>query len=250
VQSSEESIPRSPLREAYERARSLDLAGQIRECIDLLENPDLLVADIVETFRQIDDRFASGELVPADLARAGEALREGQDEPEWYYEGRDLSVLGGCSFTCLSSGVEPLPRTKGEGECQGFDYVGLSCDASLGPVLGAVQSDLDNTAYLLLLRGLAGLAEMAPVAQIERMNRQYFKGALRTSPSFDLNLVTWEYTEGEERTPICQFTRDLSELVKKAIAQRSVFPRALRNIVCLRMNPLRFDGRMCFDWRV
>jgi hypothetical protein len=241
---------RTPLRQIYEEARGMDLAGQIRACVDLLENPDLLVADIVETFRQVDDRFASGEFDPANLALAGDELREAQEEPEWYYEGRDLSVLGGGSFTCLASGVEPLPRTKEEGACEGFDYVGLSCDASLGPVLGTVQSDHDNTAYLLLLRGLAGLAEMAPRAQIERMNGQYFKRALKPNPSFDLNLVTWEHCEGEERTPISQFTRDLSELVKKTIAQRSAFPRALRDIVCLRMNPIRFDGRMRFDWRV
>jgi hypothetical protein len=91
---------------------------------------------------------------------------------------------------------------------------------------------------------------MAPVIQIKRLNYQFFKGALPPEPSFDVFLTTWNFEEGAERTPICEFTRDISELVKGTFRERSEFGGVLNDIVCLQMNPARFDGRMRFDWRV
>ena len=216
----------------------------------LLENPGLIEDEVIESFRAIERAFQQGDLDPDQLH--GSAGAESEIEScDWFYEGRDLSVLGdSCSFTCLASRVEPLPRSNREGSCEGFDYVGLTCDSTPTPVLGTVQSDVDSSAYLLLLRGLAGLVELAPFQQLERLNRERLKGLLRSGMSFDLTLVTWEFFEEEERTPISQFTRDIAELVKLAISKRASFPFVLRDVVCLRMNPDRFDGRMRFDWRV
>jgi hypothetical protein len=247
------SLPLTPLRRSYQRSREIGIAGQLRECIDLLENPELIVSEVLETFHAVDRAFHEGTLRP-DLLAAGseEHIRQGS-EPEWYYEGRDISVLGDpCSFTCLSSDVEPLPDLEFDpkAECEGFDFVGVTCNELGAPVLGAVQSERDASAYLLLLRLLAGLAEIAPRAQLDRLNRQYFKGTASGDASFDLVIMTWEFSEGEDRTPLCQFSRDIAEVVKKTILEKSEFPSVLNDIVCLRMNPLRFDGRVRFDWRV
>ena len=64
--------------------------------------------------------------------------------------------------------------------------------------------------------------------------------------------MVWDLSEEEEveSIPIYEFTRDLSETVKRAVLERLEVPRILRDIVCLRMNPTRFDGRLRFDWRV
>ena len=86
--------------------------------------------------------------------------------------------------------------------------------------------------------------------QLDRMNGQFFKGALRPSPCFDLFVVTWYYDEAAERTPISEFTRDIAEVAKRIIVEQSEVATSLNDIVCLRMNPNRFDGRMRFDWRV
>ena len=128
--------------------------------------------------------------------------------------------------------------------------MGLRCDATNAPVLGAVQSELDTSPYPLLLRLIACLAEMAPSAQVERLNAQFFKLTLSRTPCFALTLITWEYVEDDTRSPISQLTRDLAEVVKAAIDTVPHFPGILREIVCLRMNPERFDGRLRFDWRV
>jgi hypothetical protein len=91
---------------------------------------------------------------------------------------------------------------------------------------------------------------MAPAVQIERMNRQFFMGVLGPEPRFDLNLVVWDNWERNDRASLDPLTRDLAEQVKAAILERGRHPGILRDIVCLRMNPKRFDGRMRFDWRV
>jgi hypothetical protein len=82
------------------------------------------------------------------------------------------------------------------------------------------------------------------------MDRQFFLGALGLRPAFDLNLVVWDHAEEDERATLDQLTRDLAEKVKGAIREHARFPEILRDIVCLRMNPARFDGRLRFCWRI
>ena len=244
----------TPLDHSYERVRRLQPIGQLRDCIDNLENPEIIVADVLESVDAIE-RGLAGDALDQNVLKRRSASRIAAKatESEWFYEGRDLSVLGdSCSFTCLSSDVEPIPA-DGEfkkGEVDGLDFVGITCNALARPVLGVVQSEADASAYPLLLRALIGLVEMAPAIQFERMNHQYFRGALPHAPKFDLFLVTWYYDETAERTPICEFTRDLAGVLKRAIAKQSVLAHSLNDIVCLRMNPARFDARMRFDWRV
>ena len=253
LDSKQSDFPLTPLRQSYQRSRASDTAAQLRECIDLLENPELIVSEVLETFHAVDRGFEDGVLRPDVLAASSEQHIEHGIEPEWFYEGRDISTLGdSCSFTCLASLVEPLPHPDFDpkAEPEGFDYVGVTCNEKLSPLLGAVQSERDASAYPLLLRLLAGLAELAPPAQLERLNHQFFKGTLSAEPSFDLFLMVWEFSEKEDRTPLCQFTRDIAEVVKRTILEKSDFPGVLNDIVCLRMNPLRFDGRVRFDWRV
>lgn len=250
---SERTFAPTPLRRSYERARAMDTAAQLRECIDVLENPGIIVSEVLESFRLVERAFKQGVLDPVILAERSEKQIQRTETPEWIYEGRDLSVLGdSCSFTCLSTNVEPIPEQVFElkAPSEGFDFVGITCNELARPVLGTVQSEADSSPFPLLLRALVGLAEMAPVIQLKRLNYQFFKGALPPSPCFDLFLATWIFDEDAERTPICQFTRDISELLKRTIAEQSEFPSVLNDIVCLQMNPARFDGRMRFDWRV
>ncbi len=242
-----------PLRRSYLRTRATDTSAQLRECIDMLENPEIIAGEVGETFRVVGRAFEEGTLQPDVLAARNEQQLAAAERPEWFYEGRDIAVLGdSCSFTCLSSDVEPVPAREPESKapCEGFDFVGITCNSEATPVLGTVQSEADASAYPLLLRGLAGLAELAPAVQLERMNHQFFKGALPPQPRFDLILVTWYYDENADRTPICEFTRDIAEIVKRALAQQTEFPAVLGDIVCLRVNPARFDFRLKFDWRV
>lgn len=255
--------PTTLLRQSYERARVLSIEDQMRECIDQLENPEIIAGEVLDAVEVMESCFDLNDLT-AEIAEEGEPDPEWDEEAaavdleelsrEFFYATREIIVIGERrSFTCLASDVHPLAGVdRADSDTRdGLDYVGLSCDADATPVLGAVQSDADASAYPLLLRSLACLTEMAPEAQIVRLNRQFFKGALRAAPTFDLNLVLFDGGEDEELTPIAQLTRDLAEKVK-IILEASPRPGILRDVVCLLMNPERFDAdsRLRFGWRV
>ncbi|MEN8183378.1 MAG: hypothetical protein ABFS46_12675 [Myxococcota bacterium] len=245
--------PTTQLRRSYQRARTLHPAEQIRECVDQLEHPEIVVAETLDAFCTISDWVGSRELTPPGAPLDMDAIDLEELGREFFYATREIAVVGEpCAFTSLASNLDPLSelRPPSKGERDGLDYVGLTCDGTRTPVLGTVESQLDTSAYPLLLRSLACLAEMAPQAQVERMDRQFFMGGLGLRPAFDLNLVVWDHTAGDERTTLDQLTRDLAEKVKRAIHEHARFPEILRDIVCLRMNPARFDGRLRFVWRI
>lgn len=251
--------PVTALRRSFERARALEPVAQIQECVDRLTHPGQVSEQVLDAYRVMESCF-DGDL--DDLAAKPEAEEAPRSDPperggtvveDFFWKTRELMVLGDhASFTCLATNVHPLTsRTPSANRLsEGLDYVGLTCDPSAVIALGAVQAPGDSTAYPLLLRLLACLAEIAPAAQLERMNREHFMGIANESTLYDLNLVLWDRSDEPEMTPISQLTRDLAENVKRAICESDRFPSILRGIVCLKMNPERFDGRMRFDWRV
>jgi len=242
----------SSLRESYRRARSLGFDEQLRECIDQLQNPQLIAGELEAAHREC--AATSGGcygvrpgLPPED--DRGELVR-------WFYPSRDIFVVrDSSSFTCLAERVETIPPELAASDgFEGLDYLAITCTAARRPVLGVVQSGIDTTAYPMLLRLLASVCELGHVPQLDRLDRLCFKGALGAAPRFDLHLVLWDEWSGDDsvpdRTPISQLTRDLAEKAKHALSSATRFPPILGDVVCLHMNPARFDGRVRFDWRV
>ncbi len=247
------SMPVTALRRGFERARSLEPDAQIQACIHQLTHPELLAREVLQAWEIVQSGCPEPDDDGKPLDSPPATDRHSTLVEEFFYATRELMVLGDrCSFTCLSSNVQPLPTAPEEEAALsvGLDYVGLTCDNSATLVLGAVQAPGDATAYPLLLRLLACLTEIAPAAQRERMNRDYFLGVASPDSRFDLNLVLWDRAETPQTNPISELTRDLAEKVKEALVASPSFPPILRDVVCLRMNPDRFDGRMRFDWRV
>jgi hypothetical protein len=245
--------PHTALRRSYERARSFGFAEQVRECVDQLGHPEVVVAEVLEAFQLVEEWARSRELPPPGEPVDVSAIDLEELSREHFYSTREITVVGRrYSFTCLATGVDPLGdfRPSRGGARDGLDFVGLTCDARRTPVLGTVVSDRDTSVYLLLLRGLACLAEMAPEAQVERLNKQFFLGAVGRRAAFDLHLVVGDEPEGSERTALDQLTHDLAEKLKLAIRRHGRVPDILRDIVCLRMNRARFDGRLRLVWRV
>jgi hypothetical protein len=239
------------LRSTYERTRSLTLEAQIRDCADQLFNPKVIVNEVIAAFDAMEKRFASEIPDFPEIEYSFDAVDIEEFAKEFFYSTRDVTVLGEpCAFTCLSSNVDPVVEDRRSDARDGLDFVGLTCNDTAVPVLGAVQSREDASAYPLLLRLLSCLTEMAPAPQIERINHQFFRGVLGEAPAFDLDIVLWDPPEDDHRMPLCQLTRDLAEQIKGVIQKRGPSPPVLRDIVCLRMNPERFDGRLRFEWRV
>lgn len=242
----------SSLRESYRRARTLGFDEQLRECIDQLQNPQLIAGDLEAAHSEC---AATGSGCYG--VRPGPAAEDDRDEADrWFYPSRDIFVVrDSSSFTCLAERIDTIPSELAASDgFEGLDYLAISCTAARRPILGVVQSGIDTTAYPMLLRLLASVCELGHIPQLDRLDRLCFKGALGAAPCFDLHLMLWAEWSGEdtapERTPISQLTRDLAEKAKLALATAKRFPPIIGDVVCFQMNPARFDGRVRFDWRV
>ena len=238
------------LRELEVRSRGLPLEAQMNECVDLLQSPELVVDELLRSIEQI--RSAGPDRDRLVLAHDPVDRTEGA----FFYPSRELFVRGDrCSFTCLATGVAFRPgRANPTAAAEAFhaiDYAAVTCEARPVPVLGFTASRDSESAYPILLRSLASLIELLRPRRFDLLDREVYKGILGPAPAFDLALVLWD-EEGPEdpRRPLCELSRDLAEVLKKALRAEPRFPPILLDFVCLRMNAKRFDGRLRFAWRV
>jgi len=240
------------LRELELRSRGLPLEAQMMECVDLLQSPELVVDELLRSLEQI--RTAGPERDRIELTRDQHARSEGA----FFYPSRELFVRGDrCSFTCLATSLDfqkagaapssPTPRRSPHA----IDYAAVTCEARPVPVLGFTAANESESAYPILLRALASLIELTRPRCFDLLDREVYRGLLGPAPAFDLALVLWD-EEGPEdpRRPLCELSRDLAEVLKKALRSEPRFPPVLLDFVCLRMNAKRFDGRLRFAWRV
>ena len=189
-----EPIPPLPPQSAARGARArapLPLEAQLRECVDMLGHPELIAAELREAFDAVRGFFAGRALPPVEPADL-DAVDLEELAREDFYATREIEVQGGsyAFFTCLANRFDPLGELADRtARRAGLDYVGVSGESPHTPVLGAVQSGGTRSAYPLLLRGLACLAELASSSQLERLSRRLFGDALPMPPSFELDLV-------------------------------------------------------------
>jgi len=254
--------PLTPLRESSRRTQVLGSEEQLRECVEQLQHPELIASELKESHdrvaRYLNEGGTASPIRRAD-ALAGALAEPAASNPNAFYRAREISVIrDASSFTCLEGAFDALCDAGGAPAAdrpEGLDYAGITCTASPRPVLGVAQFSRDDSAYALLLRMLASLCEIAHARQIERLDALCFGGMLGDCPNFDLHLVLWDDRLDEdggvpERTPLNQLTHDLAEKVKAILLSRVESPALLGDILCLHMNPARFQGRLRFDWRV
>ena len=239
------------LRALEERTRRLSLDAQMVECIDLLQSPECVIDDLLRSVgeaRELGAPVGRVEIVSADPS----------DETPFFYPAREHFVQGdGCSFTCLAtevglpegaSSAEPLEQPS---RLHAIDYAAVTCESRPVPVLGFTQFSETESAYPILLRGLSSLIELTRPRRFDALDRDVYRGLLGPAPEFDLALVLWDDDqESDPRRPLCELSRDLAEVLKATLCSEPRFPPVLNDIVCLRMNNKRFDGRLRFVWRV
>lgn len=251
MSAAESSPMTTALRSLEMRSRSLPLDAQMVECVDLLQAPDLVVEDLrrsVDAVVQTD-----GVSIAPKISSASSQDRDG-----FFYPARELFVngKGAASFTCLATAVEFVDEQSPEMEVaepwrRPIDYAAVTCEAKPFPVLGFAQSAESESAYPLILRAISTLVELVKPRRFDALDRDVYRGLLGPAPLFDLALVLWDdESELDPRRPLCELSRDLAEVLKATLEAHPGFPPVLNDIVCLRMNPKRFDARMRFVWRV
>lgn len=239
------------LRSLEIRTRALPLDRQMVECIDLLQSPEFVVDDLVRSVEQV--RAAGPRVGRVELVSDDKTSKDA-----FFYPSRELFVQGDrCSFTCLATSVgfrdeENDGLADDNADKPGrIDYAAVTCESRPFPVLGFSQFSETESAYPILLRSLSSLIELTKPCRFDVLDREVYRGILGPAPAFDLALVLWDEDEAvDPRRPLCELSRDLAEVLKKTLAAEPRFPPVLNDIVCLRMNPKRFDGRLRFAWRV
>lgn len=231
------------MRRRYERAQGLDVAGQIREVVDYLENPEVLLAEFVDAYCAIEGCADPDELILEDVSTSaqGDPLR-GVFAPgqEIELDGMEIATV-----RCISGAV-PLLAEPGDSLRRGLDYLALVAGDEPIPVLGVVERLPGTTHYTLLLRALCCLAEIAPGPHLERVNERLFKRALIAGSRFDLHLVMQSTPQGDAEHTLAQLTHDLAEGFRQALVDEWQFPNLLRGICSLRLE--RASKRTLVEW--
>ena len=231
------------MRRRYERAQGLEITAQIREVVDYLENPEVLVAEFVDAYCAIEGCADPDELILEDVSTSA------QSDPlrDIFAPGQDLHIEGSDApaARCMYGPV-PLLAEPGDALRRGLDYVALVPGAVPTPVLGVLERLRGSTPYTLLMRGLCCLAEIAPAPHLERLNDTLFKGGLVAGARFDLHLVMQHAAANEAERTLAQLTRDLAEGFRQTIAEEWQFPDLLSGIWCLRID--RSSRRPAVEW--
>jgi hypothetical protein len=227
------------------RTRKLPLDAQMVECVDLLQSPEFVVDDLVRSVEQI--RESGSETGRVELVSDQDASKDA-----FFYPSRELFVQGDrCSFTCLATSVGFKQEGLESSRSACIDYAAVTCEAQPVPVLGFTQFSETESAYSILLRSLSSMIELTKPSRFDVLDRHIYRGLLGPTPVVDLCIVLWDEDDVVDfRQPLCELSRDLAEVVKATLHAEPRFPSVLNDIVCLRMNPKRFDGRLRFVWRV
>jgi hypothetical protein len=241
----------TPFRGHYEHSCGLSLESQLRECADYLENPQVLLTEFLE----------SCCIVERELDPEARLKPEAGDEDELvlepFFERLELRVREPSGkvelVTCLSGALSPLPGDEhpalGHG---GLDYVGVRTGSAPGLVLGAVQGPGEETPYLLLLRALNGLAELAAPFQVLKLGRDLLGASLPPESRFDLQIALGNREAGPLWVSLGELTRDLAHVFKRGIAASPQFDEAIGRIECLTFDPdaQGTTRELALRWRV
>jgi hypothetical protein len=247
-------FPSTILRQRFERARALPLEAQMRECVDYLQNPEVLIQEFVDAYTAVETCCDPDE-------QRFQVVESGEGSPATRTELLARLLGNGTvavfdtvpfEFTCVARDVVSVSGSAGKlsAHLDGLDYLGHMIDAEPVGILGVVQHDAQATPYSLFLRLITCLSELASSAQLSVADADLFKGGLGVEPKLDLQMVLCEAEAEPAQATLRQLTHDLAEAFYAGISEEWQFPDVLRNIVCLVPAPPGSEERLIVDWCV
>jgi hypothetical protein len=247
-------FPSTILRQRFERARSLSLSAQVRECVDYLQNPEVLIQEFIDAYTAVETCCDPEEQRFARSAPRDRSAAERKALLDQVFGPGAITVfdLEPYAFQCVARDVSSISRgvDRAAQRVDGLDYVGRIVDPEPLAVLGVVQVGAESSPYALFLRLIACLSELAPDGQLRAADETLFKGALGAEPKLDLHLLLRESEREVAAGTLRQLTHDLAEVFHHGIAEEWQFPDVLRNIVCLVPAPPGSEERLIVDWCV
>ncbi len=248
------AFPSTLLRQRFERARSLPIAAQVRECVDYLQNPEVLIEEFIDAYTAVesccdpaDQRFSV--CTPADAS-----AKERKASLDQLFGKGMVSVfdLVPYEFLCVARDVSSVSRSLDlkRPRADGLDYVGRIVGEEPLAVIGVAEYGEETSPYALFLRLITCLSELAPDAQLRAADEAIFKGGLGAEPKLDLHLLLRESEDEVASGTLRQLTHDLAEVFHAGVAEEWQFPDVLRNIVCLVPATPGSEENLFVDWCV
>jgi hypothetical protein len=220
----------TPFRLRYERSCALAVEAQLEECADYLQNPEVLIAEFLESYYWVE-----GKLDPERHDAMFEASQE-ELVLEPYFDSLVLHVDAGDrseSIRCLAGAFDPLPGELHPAlEQKGVDYVGVR-EGSRRIVLGVTDLQRETTGFCLLLRALNCLAELAPPFQVARLRRHVLRERVDPEAAFDLQIGMAARERATNEVALLELTRDLAEMFKRRIGEKAQFEGSIGRIEAL-----------------
>lgn len=258
---SNQVAPKTALRKRLEHTRMLDVDRQLHECVEYLENPQILVAEFADSYltaeafdNRQEDFCAHGQTQIPKRRWVDQIVQHLIDREEV-----EVPLADPYRFRYLAREIVPLWSSAGTPHGgpdrrvtgAGIDYVGLiEEEEGARPVLGVIKPQEDPTPYLSLLRLLTCLAEVSTEPQMERAGRFLFKGRLPDRFTFDLHMLLVDWQPPDPPHPLVQLTRDLAQQFNVLLKDEWQFPTLVKNIVCAGIPARDFDGRFLLEWCV
>ncbi len=237
------SVPRTALRERYELIQERGVDRQTRECVDYLENPEVFMAEFVDSYRAMERFAASGRRMPRGVSPDPEhaahllELLVGREQIE-------VPEFGGYAFRLVAAaGGRPAPPGL-------IDYVGVRETEPPTPILGAMAASSGESPYLTLLRLLTGLAEVAPASCFRVAAGELFGGSIQPPAAFDLHLVLSDATPRHRSEALHQLTRDLAQAFRTRVEEEWHLPNPVWQISCFELDAKQFEGVLSLVWSV
>ena len=224
----------TPFRLHYEHCRALEPAGQVQECTDHLQHPEVLLMEFFESYHQIERNWSpeqdlrppeSDELIlepfhgiTRDLDR-GRGLRTGK-------AGLSVRIDEPDSRRAAPGDLAPRPRLR-----RPASRSPASPGAGRGPVLEG------GDALPAPPRSLNCLAELSPPLRVAQLGQELLRGHLSEDVRFDLHLGVTEPQSTAEWKALVELTRDMAELFVRQVAEYPQFEGTLGRIGCLEIAP-------------
>jgi hypothetical protein len=224
----------TPFRDHYERSRQLDFGRQLRECVDYLQYPDVLVQEFLESYYLVEREWP-------EVQMKWETDDEEQLVLEPFYESLEFCVRGASGrkhrLVCVSGALSPLPVEEHPALARkGLDYLGLGEGTPPDIILGVAEAPNEETSYLLLLRVLNCFAELAPPFQVARLGQQVLHAGVDPNASFNLQIALSERESSPDLITLATFTRDLADVFKQRLEKHPQFTGTLGSIDCLALD--------------
>ena len=247
-------FPSTLLRQRFERARSLSVTAQVRECVDYLQNPEVLIQEFMDAYTAVESCCDAAEQCFTVRAPRDGAAIERKALLDGVFGKGPISVfdLVPYEFQCVARDVASLSQSvdRSARRADGLDYVGRVVDEEPLGVIGVAQAGAESSPYALFLRLITCLSELAPDAQLRAADGALFKGGLGAEPKLDLHLLLRESERDVSSGTLRELTHDLAEVFYSGVSEEWQVPDVLRNVVCLVPAPPGSEEKLLVEWCV